>query len=262
MDNTQVKTIPPWNFGLPMAGQVSDWLPTDTEYFFDKAMRIPEHREYFEKLGWDKPGSITYKINSHGFRCDEIEDGAPYLVALGCSYTAGIGLPIDTIWPELVGKQLGLKVANLSWGGLAADSCFRLAEYWVPRLKPKLVTMLTPPSSRIELCLDEEAVKGFRNVPVDVYLPGSADINNDGWFLKNWFANEENHRINSTKNKLAVRQLCADLGIPCIILDAETWMTGSREKLGYARDLLHGGIPAHQRIAEKMLDDWSKTQQS
>ena len=259
MDNTKKITTPPWNFGLPLAGQTLDWLPTDTEYFFEQAMRVPEHRAYFENLGWDKPGAITYKINSHGFRCEEIQDGEPYMVALGCSYTAGIGLPLDVIWPEIVGKQLGLKVANLSWCGISADSCFRLAEYWVPRLRPKLVTMLTPPKSRVELCLDEETVKGFRNVPVDVYLPGSNDIK-DNWFLKHWFANEENHRLNKIKNKLAVRQMCAELNIPCIILDADDWMTGSRETLGYARDLLHGGIPAHKRIAEKMLNDWSKAQ--
>lgn len=258
MDYPKLKT-PPWNFGLPLAGQTLDWLPTDTEYFFEQAMRVPENRAYFENLGWDKPGAITYQINSHGFRCEEIQDGEPYMVALGCSYTAGIGLPLDVIWPEIVGKQLGLKVANLSWGGISADSCFRLAEYWVPRLKPKLVTMLTPPEARVELCLDEEAVKGFRNVPVDVYLPGSNDIK-DNWFLKHWFANEENHRINSVKNKMAIRQLCAELDIPCIILDANDWMTGPREELGYARDMLHGGIPAHKRIAEKMLNDWSKTQ--
>lgn len=260
MDTTKVKS-PPQNFGQPLAGQTLDWLPTDTEYFFEQAMRIPEHRAYFEALGWDKPGAITYKINSHGFRCDEIQDGEPYMIALGCSYTAGLGLPIDVIWPTLVGQALNLRVANLSWGGISADSCFRLAEYWIPRLKPKVVTMLTPPTSRIELCLDEEATKGFRNVPVDVYLPSSPEIK-DNWFLKHWFANEENQRINNLKNKLAIRQLCAELDIPCIVLDSMDYMTGSREKLGYARDLLHGGIPAHKRIAEMMINDWSKIQHS
>lgn len=260
MANTKIKT-PPWNFGLPLAGQTVEWLPTDTKEYFDRAMEVPEHRQYFQNLGWDQPGAITYSINSHGFRCEEIQDGEPYLVALGCSYTCGIGLPLNTIWPEMVGQALGLRIANLSWGGISADSCFRLAEYWVPRLKPKLVAMLTPPSSRVELCLDEEAVKGFRNIPIDVYLPSSNDADNN-WFLKHWFANEENHRLNSVKNKLAIKQLCNDLDIPCIILDAEQCMTGSREELGYARDMLHGGIPAHQRITEKMLNDWHAIQKS
>jgi hypothetical protein len=121
--------------------------------------------------------------------------------------------------------------------------------------------MLTPPVARLELCLDEQAVKGFRNVPVDVYIPGGDDIK-DSWFLKNWFSNEENHRINSVKNKLAIRQLCQDLGIPCTIQDAATCMTGSRQELGYARDLLHAGIPAHKKIAETIINDWSKTQHS
>jgi hypothetical protein len=259
MNNLSTPQSPPWNFGLPFAGQTLDWLPTDTEHYFKQAMQDPEHRAYFEALGWHLPGAITYKINRHGFRCDEIVDGEPCVIALGCSYTAGIGLPIEVIWPTLVGQSLNMRVVNLSWGGLSADSCFRLAEYWIPKLRPKLVTMLTPPVARLELCLDEQAVKGFRNVPVDVYIPGGDDIK-DSWFLKNWFSNEENHRINSVKNKLAIRQLCRDLGIPCTIQDAATCMTGSRQELGYARDLLHAGIPAHKKIAETIINDWSKTQ--
>ena len=246
---------------MPLAGQTLDWLPTDTEHYFEQVMKDPEHRAYFEALGWHLPGAITYKINSHGFRCDEIDDSKPCMVALGCSYTAGIGLPIEVIWPTLVGQALNLPVVNLSWGGLSADSCFRLAEYWIPKLQPQLVAMLTPLPARLELCLDEQAVKGFRNVPVDVYTPGHDDIK-DSYFLKNWFSNQENHRINSIKNKLAVRQLCADLEIPCFILDAETCMGDTREKLGYARDLLHAGIPAHKQIAETIINDWSKTQHS
>jgi len=259
MNNLSTPHSPPWNFGLPFAGQTLDWLPTDTEHYFKQAMQDPEHRAYFEALGWHLPGAITYKINSHGFRCDEIVDGEPCVIALGCSYTAGIGLPIEVIWPTLVGQALNMRVVNLAWGGLSADSCFRLAEYWIPKLRPRLVTMLTPPPARLELCLDEQAVKGFRNVPVDVYIPGGDDVK-DSWFLKNWFSNEENHRINSVKNKLAVRQLCNDLEIPCVILDAFPAMAGKREELGYARDLLHAGIPAHKQIAETMINDWSKTQ--
>jgi len=259
MNNTPAPRVPPWNFGMPLAGQTLDWLSSDTENYFEQAMKNPEHRAYFEALGWHLPGAITYKINSHGVRCDEIDNSKTCVVALGCSFTAGTGLPVEVIWPTLVGQALNLRVVNLAWPGISADSCFRLAEYWIPRLRPQIVTMLTPPPARLELCLDEQAVKGFRVVPVDVYLPGSNEIN-DNWFMKHWFSNEENHRINSVKNKLAVRQLCADLEIPCFILDAYSCMNGSRKQLGYSRDLMHAGIPAHKKIAETIINDWSKTQ--
>lgn len=261
MDNTQIK--PPIFPGIGVAGQTLDWLPTDTKESFERLCQDPEHRAYFESLGWHLPGAITYKINSNGFRCDEFVKGEPYLVALGCSFTNGIGLPLETIWPELVGKALGLKVANLSWGGSSADTCYRLAEYWVPKLQPKLVVMLAPPQDRMELLLDEPSVRHLRNIPVDVYLPNSltsdADTND---FIKHWFLNEENSWINQRKNIRAVKQLCAELGIPCIALKAFDFMVGARKDIGYARDAMHGGPEAHRRIADRILNDWYATQKS
>ena len=261
MDNTKI-TTPPLNFGQPLAGQFLEWLPTDTKESFERLCQNPAHRAYFESMGWDKPGAITYKINSQGFRCKEFVDNEPYMVALGCSFTVGIGLPLETIWPELVGKELGLRVANLAWGGNSADTCYRMAEYWVPKLRPKLVAMLAPPQDRVELLLDEQSLTQLRHVPIDVYMPGSMDYNTTGDFLKHWFINEQNGWINQRKNIRAIKHLCAELNIPCIILRAHDYMMGAREDIGYARDALHGGLIAHQIISKKILNDWHATQKS
>lgn len=107
-------TNAPPHFGQDLANQTLEWLPSDTKENYEKLIKDPKHLEYFKTLGWDKPGAITYKINSQGFRCDEFEPG-DYLAAFGCSYTAGIGLPVDVLWPTLVGEKLNLRVANLAW---------------------------------------------------------------------------------------------------------------------------------------------------
>lgn len=261
MDNTKIK--PPPFSGIGVAGETLDWLPTDSKESFERLYQDPAHRAYFESLGWHLPGAITYKINSDGFRCDEFVRGEPYLVSLGCSFTNGIGLPLESIWPESVGKQLGLKVANLSWGGFSADTCYRMAEYWVPELQPKLVVMLAPPQDRMELLLDEPSVAHIRNIPVDVYMPGmlTGSVGNDD-FIKHWFLNEENAWINQRKNIRAVKQLCAELNIPCIVLRAMDFMAKPREEIGYARDAMHGGIEAHRRITDRILNDWYAIQKS
>ena len=85
----------PVHFGQPWANQILDWLPTDTKENYEKLIQDPGHREYFAKMGWDQPGAITYKFNSYGFRADEF-NGGPYMMALGCSYSIGIGLPDET----------------------------------------------------------------------------------------------------------------------------------------------------------------------
>ena len=254
---TTSKTPPP-HFGYPLANQTLDWLPTDTKENYEKLIQDPEHREYFANLGWDQPGAITYKINSHGFRSDEF-DGGPYMVALGCSYSMGIGLPNESIWPQQTADALGLKCANLSWGGYSADSCYRLAEYWIPKLRPAYVCMLVPPRSRVELLLDDQDLL-IRQTPVEVFMPGSQStmFSPNDHYLKHWFLNDENANVNQRKNVLAIRQLCADLNIPCTIYNAEEHMWWSREEIGYARDAMHGGPKIHNILTEKFVDGYPK----
>jgi hypothetical protein len=177
---------PPWHPGIHYAGKELQWLPTDTKENFNQLIKNPEHQEYFAQQGWLEPGAITYKINSQGFRSDEFDYDVPCIIALGCSYTVGIGLPHEVLWPTLIGKHLGLQVYNLAWGGYSADSCFRMAEYWVPKLKPTVVFMLTPPLARIELIAEVGTVP-----PIDIFLPASKSVlfNKDDIFLKHWFLN-------------------------------------------------------------------------
>jgi hypothetical protein len=221
-------------------------------------MQDPEHQKYFAEQGWDKPGAISYKMNSEGFRCDEFE-GGPYLLALGCSFTLGTGLPVEDTWPSIVGAALGLKVVNLGWGGNGADTCFRMGEYWIPTLQPSLVIMLTPPSHRFELLLDFDSVKHLQPLPVDVFMPGSPSglFKNDN-YIKHWFLNNENARLNKVKNELAVKQLCLENNVPCMIYDAHEAFGRPREVLGYARDHMHAGTVGHKWLAGRMIDEYRK----
>lgn len=244
--------------GKHYAGKQYDWLPSDTEETYNQLIQDPVHKQYFADQGWDKPGAISYKINSHGFRCDEF-DGGPYLLALGCSFTIGIGLPIQDVWPSIVGRELGLKVANLGWGGSSADTCFRMAECWVPVLKPDLVIMLTPPPMRFELLLDFDSVKHLQPLPVEVFMAeGTSSLFKNDNYMKHWFLNEENSRLNKLKNQLAVKQLCQEQNVPCMIYDAFTAFARSREEVGYARDHMHAGSLGHRILAERMINEYRK----
>jgi hypothetical protein len=141
MHETQV----PWQAGIWQAGTVHQWHPTDTEQRFNEMMQDPEHRSYFAKKGWDKPDGITYCFNQQGYRAQSVtanfDPQADNLVALGCSFTMGIGLPYQDLWPTRLANALNLQACNFGWGGSSSDRCFRIAEYWVPQLKPKLVVL-------------------------------------------------------------------------------------------------------------------------
>jgi hypothetical protein len=250
---------PPAHFGTYLANQTLEWLPTDTKENYEKLIQDPGHAKYFAEMGWDQPGAITYRLNSYGFRADEF-NGNPCLVALGCSYTVGIGLPDEVTWARQTASALNLQCANLAWGGYSTDSCYRLAEYWIPKLKPAYVCMLAPPRSRIELLLDQSALRVPQQLPFEVFLPQSQSplFSSNDQYLKHWFLNDNNALINQRKNTLAIRQLCANLTIPCTVLNAEEYMWWSREQIGYARDYMHGGPKIHNTLAKKFVEAYGK----
>lgn len=243
----------PAHFGRALAGQTLDWLPTDTEENFRQHCQRPEYLEYIRAKGWDQPGAITYRINSLGYRGDEFDIEQPCLVALGCSFSLGIGLPESGVWPWQVGQRLHLPVVNLSWGGYSADTCFRLAEYFLPKLNVALCVMLAPPPERLEVL---GAAGEF-----EVFMPQSKSswFNPDDVYLKHWMANEENSRLNSLKNKLAVKMLCQEHAVPCLTYDAFRYFAKSREEVGYARDYMHAGIEGHQMLANDIVRDYEQT---
>jgi hypothetical protein len=242
----------PWHPGLNYAGTTLSWMPTDTQESFERMMQDPVHHQYFEQQGWLEPNAITYKINSHGFRSEEFETDQPCVLALGCSYTMGIGLPVESLWPSLIGAKLNLKVYNLGWGGSSADTCYRLARYWIPALKPQLVAVLAPPRTRIELLMDAGT-----SPPIEVFMPQSLSkhFNATDVFLKHWWLNDNNGIINNEKNCLAIRQLSVDHDAKFVSLLADEEMCGSREEVGYARDYMHAGPRGHEIVAEKMLKE-------
>lgn len=250
----------PLHFGKISANTVFDWMPSDSEESYQRMIQDPAHQAYFAEQGWDKPGGITYRINNEGFRGDNFDYTSPGMIALGCSFTFGIGLPEKDIWPTLVGQSLGLKVANLSWGGIAADSCFRLAAYWVPRLRPKIVVMLTPPPDRFEVFLDPDwATKSNRAIALDVLMPQSQskEFEQDSFF-RHWWLNNENSKINRLKNQLALKQVCQEYDIPCMIYCCFDAFGRTREEVGYARDYMHAGPPGHKILANRILNDWNE----
>jgi hypothetical protein len=241
----------PWHPG--QRAVTLQWWPTDTEARFNEMMQDPIHRAYFQEKGWDKPGGISYNFNHQGFRAQSIDDNFDpqndNLVTLGCSFTMGIGLPYKDLWPTRLAQALNLKACNFGWGGASSDQCFRLAEYWVPHLNPKLVVLLNPPRGRMQVIINQDTGETEDIMPMD---------NHPDAFVKKWLSVDENQRVNNLKNSLAIEALCNRLGIPFLSYEADTWMSRSREEAEYARDYFHAGPRGHKSFTERILNDWSK----
>lgn len=221
---------------LPYANQELKWLPMDTEERYLNNLKTNYNQLW--KLGWiDAP--ITYKFNSYGFRSDEFSHD-PSIIFLGCSHTVGIGMPLEQTWPSIVSKTLGLKNFNLGVGGVSNDTAFRLAQHWIPQIKPQLVIFFSIEHSRFEL---------HSNNTIQDYSIGNINLNND-IIWKTWIASNTNSEMNYLKNKLAIEQICASLNIKFAHIDYANIL---RNKNSLARDLTHCGTTNNQVIAEQFL---------
>lgn len=227
----------------PHSNSTLSWTGTDSHEAWLKNISDTQKFQQLKKYGWDKPDAISYQLNSHGFRCNEFDDSAG-IIAIGCSHTAGVGLPLTDIWPTVVSNALGLSVWNLGVGGAAMDTCFRLLNHYIARLTAEYVLLLRPPEQRFELHTTDG---------VCCFVPASREIHP---LQRAWYECPSNGELNFRKNTLALQQLCTQHKKRLIITDLDTalWGLSSQDKWPAARDLQHSGTQAHAKCAAIFLE--------
>lgn len=85
---------------------------------------------------------ITYEINSLGYRMKEFDqiDWSNYMVVLGCSHTAGVGLNLEETWPYRISQELNMDLVNGAIpGGTNEFMLMNLTRLLNNRTPPKLV---------------------------------------------------------------------------------------------------------------------------
>ena len=208
------------------------WISGDSEKLYNQHLKYKYNE--LVKHNWID-SNFTYEFNSHGFRCSEFTD-SPTAMFLGCSFTIGVGLPIDTIWPEIVSTNLKLKCANLGIAAGAPDTAFRLCHGYIDRVNPKIIFYMQPPSGRFEI---------IDKLP-HIYGPWA----NNTTLYRDWAADENNIFFNQEKNLLAIKMMCHERNIKFISVDySELEIDDS-----LARDLGHFGISCHSGLANKLLN--------
>lgn len=232
-----------------VAGQRLYWLDLDSEELWKTNMQDPERRAQLEKYGFDRPDAITYDMNSKGFRSEEFDD-RPGFIALGCSFTCGIGLPVDQVWPSIVSQATGLVPWNLGIGASGLDTCFRMLYNYIDRLDTKFVMLLTPDRDRFEIHKLGTPCMVMHNKT----HPDSAIDE----IKKFWFSDDQNTATNYNKNLLAIQQLCQSRKIKLIIKHQVPDLLGqkiSQDQWPTGRDLKHVGYLEQKRCAEIFLNE-------
>ena len=210
-----------------------NWLPMDTEELYQTHLQIPEKRSLLEKYNWLN-SKFTYKFNSEGFRSREFLN-EPAIAFFGCSFTLGVGLPLETSWPYIVSSRLNLACYNLAIAGSSNDTAFRMAYSRLETIKPKMVIFCQTYSHRFEI---------FDGIG----FSGKGPHGDNGNYENEWMAYSQNTLLNKEKNRLGMNQLCTDLGIKFLATEVE-----KLEIVDLARDLYHPGIGSNRKFADYIL---------
>jgi hypothetical protein len=230
-------------YGSPYRNCTLTWSGTDTLERWNKHNKKKRTREQLINLGYtDK--CITYKYNEYGFRTENFHNKGNSIIFLGCSFTEGVGVRYQDTMANVVSKRLNLDGINLSVGGGANDTSFRLANYWIEKLKPSIVVFQPTEVSRLETFCDDHIPR--------LCLPSPAF--SEDWlscYYKNYILNDENFKLNYDKNRLAIEQICQNNRIKFIQTydgDLRHWPIDD-----FGRDLAHPGVKSHQYMSDIIL---------
>ena len=261
--------INPYGNGVAAKQEEVPFMLGDMETEYNR--RLKENRADLELEGWiplkmnderevvghrylynpDKPHlndwvNLSYRINTHGFRGDEMptEPKPRSVMAFGCSNTFGIGMPEAQIWPTLVGNTLKMRCYNMGYPAGSLDKAFRLMMAWIPKVKPKHVFLLEPPGVRYESI--SHSMGYFDHNSNKIHGVPLRFEHEDEWIL---------HR---EKTLRAIHSLCEQFETPITIYnpDSHEYAQGITKLIGRvdsARDLFHPGRNCHIYTAMNML---------
>lgn len=116
---------------------------------------ITEFTQYKNKvlyeMATDKTGKIEYKMNEHGYRSKPLKGKHDMnILTLGCSWTMGVGVDNDKIWPSMIGKQFDNSIVfNYGMYGVSCSFisklCYKILHSGIV---PDLILVMWPGFSR------------------------------------------------------------------------------------------------------------------
>ena len=207
---------------------------------------------------------ITYSFNSLGYRSIPFDTRADIrIMAIGCSYVMGVGLPQQNLFHEVFAEQLRRKtgktvaVLNLGAPGGSNDYIARLLHLAVPILNPEIVLINFTHTARREYVSVQSELLTY----VPGYRPGNPVVRD----IYKHFASLTSpldDDLNLFRNYKSVEGLlgeCAWLFSSINAMDLErigahitrTRYVGAMPQLDKARDGCHPGSESHRSLADR-----------
>jgi hypothetical protein len=128
---------------------------------------------------------------------------------------------------------------NLGIGGSGLDTVFRLANHYIPQLKPKIIIHLQSHKERFSLVTKQKVYEFAAN-----FFPEKFKN-----FYFEWISYEENIILHELKHNLAIEMLCNKNNIKLITFNVDCF-----RELDFARDLNHRGVKSNEEFSKFVLD--------
>ncbi len=178
--------------------------------------------------------NLSYRMNSHGFRGEEMPTASKKrsVLCLGDENTFGVGMPEGKLWTTLVGQTLKVRAYNLGMIQGNVHSAFRVLMYWLPKIKPAHVFLLTPANGYEYITKVD-----MKRTPTSI-IPTTED---------HWVLQRE-------MGLRSIKSLCEQFNTPLTIDDgnSDDYFSLFPEH-DFSRDLAHFGQKRHIHIAMTML---------
>jgi len=201
-----------------------------------------EHQDY-----WNKQPTISYKLNSHGFRSDEFseEECRESITFLGCSNTYGSHLHKENTWSYLVANELNLKEINLGICGGSLDSAFRVYNEWQPIHKSKITCLFIPPCSRME------TIRNGRWNNIGQWNLDRTDTSAEMRLFIADLLSDISQEVRTDRNIAAIKYIAQETQSKLIVMKYdEAFRVSFVDK---ARDGIHPGPKSNRLLADKFI---------
>jgi len=122
-----------------------------------------------------------YRVNSDGMHWDEYVR-EPDILAVGCSVTAGVGLPYEFTWPNILRHVAGYSVNNVARPGASINTMVKSVVHHMKHYGiPKRIFMFIPDPMRYVFTIPAGFVSGYRGPRKEVlYWNDEQNLYSDG----------------------------------------------------------------------------------
>ena len=152
-----------------------EWFATDTYEEWQKNKNRPDMDPEFYS-----GKKLTYKFNSMGYRIpvdfDQFEED--FTIAMGCSYTEGVGNHEENTWPALLAKEINMPCYNFGISGSGTPIHLYNTFQWIRNNfpLPKVVIFQLPEATRIpEVMIVPDKLKVHPDMNSTIMLKPSTD---------------------------------------------------------------------------------------